>query len=258
MSMGSDGTFQSMFPFTNKPVYTITSIPMITLQIPPYNPGMITEPKYLHDAVNQTIWLNENRIIIPKMQSIIYSKEVLIFYVNRRIQRIQLRTYSNPLSFSQLPLTMSSFERLNSYPVNVQFDLTLGTTGEVYNLRSVVVVTETEIVQNGKSTNIITGCTGLLMRHRNLDAGLYDQEFNIYDPLGASLPMKHPNPDNDPQKNGYFTNKPISKIPAYPTISITETDNKSPPNFEELASKNGTIFIYAKSSGYNTAEVISI
>ena len=93
--------------------------------------------------------------MIPKEQSIIYSKEVLIFYVNRRIQRIQIRTFSNPLTFSQLPLTMSSFERLNAYPINVPDRMTLGRSEEIYHLRSVVAVTETHIRQGDKSTTLL-------------------------------------------------------------------------------------------------------
>ena len=75
-SSGMDqGVMQSAFPFVNQPVYTITSVPMITLQIPP-NTGNNNEaePKDLRSAINQTIWINEHKTIVPKEQQIIYSK----------------------------------------------------------------------------------------------------------------------------------------------------------------------------------------
>jgi hypothetical protein len=236
-------------PFVNQPVYTITSIPMITLQIPPYSPGTRHEPKDLRTATSQTIWINENKTIIPKEQSIIYSKEVLIFYVNRRFQSVQIRTFTNPLPFSQLPLTMSTFERLNSYPIDVPDRLTLGRSEETYQLRSVVTVTETTIKQGEKDTNIITGCNSLIMTHRNIDRAIFEPNYFIYDPFGASLPVR--NPDG----SGYFTNKPIAAIEPYITSDVDGIKN---PSFFDRASRAGTIFIYAKPTGYNPQQIITL
>ena len=190
--------------------------------------------------------------LFQKEQSIIYSKEVLIFYVNRRIQRINIRTYANPLTFSQLPLTMSSFEKLNGYTVNVQPRISLGRAEETYNLRSVVAVTETEIRQGEKSSDIITGCVGLLMKHRDFDTFKYDDEYYIYDPMGASIPVTHPD------GSGYFTNKPISHIEGFfnqPKEILRDVVN---PSFFNRAAKTGTIFIYAKPNGYDTKEIITL
>lgn len=243
---------QNAMPFNNQPVYTITSIPMITLQIPPFTEMGSVEPKDLRSSTSQTIWINENKTIVPKEQSIIYSKEVLIFYVNRRIQRIQIRTFSNPLTFSQLPLTMSSFERLNSYPVNVPDRLSLGRSEETYHLRSVVAVTETEIRQGEKTTNLITGCTGLIMTHRNFDRTIFEPRYYIYDPFSSSLPIKHPDME------GFMNNKPISFIEPIFTPPPETTGGIVNPSFFDRASRTGTIFIYAKPSGYSPQEVISL
>lgn len=239
------------FPFSNQPVYTVTSIPMITLQIPPYTEG--AEPKDLRTSTSQTIWINENKTIVPKEQSIIYSKEVLIFYVNRRIQRIQIRTFTNPLPFSQLPMTMSNFERLNKYPINVSPAITLGRSDETYLLRSVVTVNETEIKQGEKTTNIITGSSGLIMSHRNFDRNDFDSKYYLYDPFGASLPVRHPEQGQD----GYFTNKPISIIEPFYSIPDPTTGIPHNKSFFERATETGTIYIYAKSTGYDPRQIIS-
>jgi hypothetical protein len=246
-----------MFPFNVQPVYTITSIPMITLQIPPLTVG--AEPKDLRTATSQTIWINENKTIVPKEQSIIYSKEVLIFYVNRRIQRIQIRTYTNPLHFSQLPLTMSSFEKLNAYPINVPAAISLTNSEETYQLRSVVAVTQTEIRQGEKTTNIITGSTGLIMSPRNFTRGIFEPKYYLYDPFGASLPVRHPEAGSgDENYEGYFTNKPISFIEPVFTPDVSMTGGVHNPSFFDRASHNGTIYIYAKDSGYNPSQIIMI
>nr|WBF70783.1 hypothetical protein [Megavirus caiporensis] len=240
---------QGMTPFNNEPVYTITSIPMITLQLPPYTEN--AEPKDLRAATSQTIWINENKTIVPKEQSILYSKEILIFYVNRRIQRIQIKTFNNPLSFSQLPLTMSSFERLNSYPVNVPDRINLGRGEETYHLRSIVAVNETEINQGDRTTNIITGSTGLIMTHRNFEKSIYEPNYYLYDPFAASLPVRHPDGD------GYFNNKPISMIEPVFTPPPETTNGIVNPSFFDRASRTGTIYFYAKPQGYNPNESIS-
>lgn len=248
------GMGQSMLPFNNQPVYTITSIPMITMQIPPYKSDN-DEAKDLRDAFNQNIWINENKTIIPKQQEIIYSREVLIFYVNRRVQRIQIRTFSNPLTFSQLPLTMSSFERLNAYPIYAPEIISQDRSKERFELRSVVAVTETEIVQSGKSTSIITGCTGLIMQHRNIIKNIFESKYMLYDPLGASLPVKHPNFEQVDNQVGYITNKPISWLTPVFSETINGVKNQS---FHDRSCQAGTIYIYAKPSGYSNNEIISI
>lgn len=258
------GTAQGLLPFVSQPVYTITSIPMITLQIPPYQTDD-AQPIDLKSAINQTIWINENKTIVPKEQTIIYSKEVLIFYVNRRIQRIQIRTFANPLTFSQLPLTMSSFDRLNKYPLIVPDRISIrSSSDEAFELRSVVAVTETTIRQTGAETSIITGSVGLIATHRNPLQGTFEPNHLLYDPFGASLPVKHPLWGRDAEDagqccnprpyDGFVTNKPFSFINSY--ISPVIDGIEPSPSFYDRASKNGTIFIYAKPSGYKSNEVL--
>ena len=247
MNMGVGcGPGLGQFPFNNQPVYTVTSIPMITVCLPPYQ----ANPQPIDFRISQTIWINENKTIVPKEHSIIYSKEVLIFYVNRRVQSVQIKTFSNPLAFSQLPMTMSSFERLNSHEVNVLDRITLHRVEESYYLRSVVAVTETEIVQGQKTAKIITGCTGLIMSHRHPGHGVFEPKYYLYDPFGASLPIRHP------QDDGYITNKPISYIQPLYSPEIDEGTGYKNPSWIQRASQNGTIYIYAKDTGYSPYENI--
>lgn len=259
MAVGGDIN-QALAGFQNQPVYTITQIPMITLNIPPYQYGVSgeQEPKDIRAATSQTIWINENKMIIPKEQTIIYSNEVLIFYVNRRYHRINIKTLSNPIAFSQLPLTMSSFERLNSYPVHVPDRLSLKRAEETYHLRSVVSITETQIKQGNNMTNIITGNNALIMSHRNLDRGVFEPNYYLYDPFGASLPVRHPEAANDPTKDGYFTNKPISRIEPVFTAPPELTGGVENPSFFDRASRAGTIFIYQKPTQAVNQFVVSV
>lgn len=249
-SSGLDVSY-GVFPFSNQPMYTITSVSMITLRIPfkTENP----EPINLATALSQTLWVNEKNTIVPKEQSILHTKEVLIFYVNRRTQTVRLRTFTNPIPFSQTPLTMSNFETLNSYPINIPPALTLPGSNELYQLRSVVAVSETSIQQRETYTSIITGCTGLIISHTDPALGIYNTQHYIYDPVGASIPVRHP--EYQSGESGFIVNKPISLIdPVYTSVN-NGIENKS---FFERASTAGTIFIYAKPTGYNPSEIISI
>lgn len=246
----------SSYPFNSQPVYTITQIPMVTLQIPPYTLG--AEPKDIRTATTQTIWINENKTIVPKEQTIIYSKELIIFYVNRHIQRVQIRTFTNPIPFSQMPMSMSGFERLNPYPINVPAALTLAKSEEIYQLRSVVCVTQTEIQQGNTKTSIITGSTGLIMTHRDFNKSVFEPVYYLYDPWGASIPVRHPEIDSGKKDtDGYVLNKPISFIEPYFSVHNPETGINN-LSFFDRASTTGTVYIYAKASGYNPQEIISV
>jgi hypothetical protein len=238
---------QAVMPFNNQPVYTVTQLPMITFTIPPKRDDT-DEVKELKSATDQTVWMNDGQGIIPKEQSVIYSKEVLIFYVNRRVQRIQIKTFANPLTFSQLPLTMNNFELLNDYPINVPPRMNLKYAEEAYDLRSVVISTQTSIMQPGKQpTNVVTGSSGLILQHYSNSSNnkLYNPTHWLYDPLGASLPVKHEYNDSGV---GYFTNKPLSIIDAYFPSDGSGDNNHT---FFGKASTAGTIFIYAKASGFS-------
>lgn len=252
----SDGSFADVsytgYPFKNRPVYTITSIPMITLQIPPYTPG--DQPKDLRSATSQTLWINQGKTLVPKEHKIVYSKELLIFYVNRKIEQIQIKSYTQPIMFTRLPVSMSTtnrFQRVNTYPINIPPVMSLHKTDELYHLRSVVAINQFTINDNGQATNIATNSVGLIMKHRNFAERVYDTTYYLYDPIGASQPVVHPTDD------GWTTNKPITLLDPY----FSNTDDKTgitTYSWFDRAATTGTIYIYAKPSGYNPYQQISI
>lgn len=230
------------FPFNAQPIQVITNISMITYNIQDGANGMATGSD-LRSALNQTIWITEDKTIVPKQQNIITSREVLIFYVNRRVPRAQVKSYTSPMQFSQLPLAMNTFEKLNSTPVYIPDRLTLTSSNDTYLLRSVVAVKELAIKQGNNVNEIISGTVGLIMKHRNIDSSDFDTRFLLYDPYGASVPVR------TPDGTGYVTNKPISYIDEF-SFDQSDADKKN-VTFMERASRNGTVFIYAKGAGYN-------
>lgn len=249
---GLQGYGQNQMGFSNQPMATITTLPFITVQLTSGD-----EPVDLESGLSSYLWLTEKGNVTPKIQNIIHTREICIFYVNRRTQRTQIRTFANPLSFSQLPLTMSSSSKADTHPLNVnsEFRLKQG-KGEPYQLRSVVAITDTKIEpfrQGGVGREFyITGCVGLLMKHMDVTNGLYNDEYFRYDPVGASIPR--PLPNTSPTE--YVLNKPIHRIPATALDNLEEdADDTNRGGFFDIARSRGTIFIYAKPSGYSRENV---
>lgn len=242
--LGLNQMQQTGVPYVNKPVITITKIPMMVFQLPVKG---ILGGNGGNEAINiqqaasaQLIWINEKGALTPREQSVIHSREVMIFYANRRISRVNVRTLINPLIFSPTsPVSFSNFERINDHPVEIPDQIVLTNGGDPYDLRSVVAVTETNVkpcsAATGIGNSLITGCIGLiktLPSHPISTTGAL-----AYDPFGASIPI--------PAGGGFTLDKPFTSIHMY----IPPHAPGSSQTFTEIASKRGTIFIYARPCG---------
>ena len=152
----------------------VTKLPMITVRIPVsfagnVNPGAVNQvPVNLVAANTQAQWYIENKMIVPKNQSVLNSTNVIFYYVPRRYHHI---TYANTaFNFTQLPKTVTGFEKLNNYPVDVAPTVPVG--GDNYVLRSVVFV-DTAAQPNGDQM-IVGSSTGIFCPVTN--------GYHLYDP----------------------------------------------------------------------------
>jgi hypothetical protein len=216
---------------TGDPVMTkVTSIPMITLRLPLDLQGRNTSI-HLNSALDQYHWFFENNTIVPKATSIIFSKGVIIFYVNRRFQTINLGRLMTPHQFTSLPLTISSFEKLNDSIVN--YDNVINIADDEYQLRSVVFVERTKVGDE----SVITGATTGIRRHIDSAAQVYHETCLHYDPLKAGMTFVRPGV-------GPMFDAPITVIPPEaPLGGANGVDS-----FCERARRCGTIFIYQKTT----------
>lgn len=210
----------------------ITRIPMITLRLP-LSLGTNNRSISLEDALNQPQWFVENKLIVPKSLSIIHSHEVLFFYVGRRYQHVNLSRLNIPYNFTNLPMTVTGWESLNEFPVNVPHSLNI--MHDTYVLKSVVTVEKTR-VPGGR--NLITGSSAVIMRPRDILQGRYSDVSYLYDPQGAGIMI--------PQGQApgtYERNRPIVWIPTE-TQYAAQAD--SIESAEHRARLRGTIFMYQK------------
>ena len=94
---------------TSAGLVKISTISMITLRIPLRNVPNAPATS-LEDSLTQPQWYIENKMLVPKSQNILYSKEILIFYVNRRFKTVNITNINAPFNFTYLPQSIAGWE----------------------------------------------------------------------------------------------------------------------------------------------------
>lgn len=209
----------------------VTTIPMINLRLPRSNgsaPNTIATIS-LADSLNQPQWFIEGKALVPKSQTIVHSRDVLFFYVDRRYKAFNYASLSKPYVFTGLPPTLSGLDSLNEMSVTVSMDMPVGE--DTFELRSVVFIEVTNIGEkNGK---VITGCSTGVVVPSDQEKGNFTTQFILYDPVGAGF--THVLADG--RQVGYG---PVSGLRK---IGLGATEERA---FFPLAERRGTIFMYVK------------
>lgn len=203
-----------------KPV--VTYVPMINLKLP-YNVND-SSPVELQDALEQTQLLLENGVVVPKHTSLIYSRDVLFFYVDRRANIIYNNQQFPSFVFNKIPTAVAGFERLNQRPVN--FDPIIRIRNDEYRLRSVVV---SEVNDLANERDLVIGSSALFMIHQDFTQNIFQDEFFIYDPYSVVKPALI---NNTVQKYN-----PIEMIGG-----VGLSDNEL--GFMDIARTRGIVFMY--------------
>ena len=223
-------------PYVHNVVPVVTSLPMVNLRLP--SAIHDNTPVDLEDSLQQSQWFMEKGLIVPKNQSLIYSRGVLIFYVDRRSHMLRVGDV-HPFNFNSLPAAIAGFERLNDRLVNFKTEFKI--REDTYQLRSVVLCETNSKIAPAKQ--MIIGSSTLVLIHP--DAGAVPprtiQEALKYDPLGVRDSFMTP--------SGPGYNAPVT------TIDMMRLDGKENENFMDLASTKGTIFIYELSTDASSGKV---
>lgn len=247
------------YGYTARPAPTLTEIAMINIQLPPPTPtvelGLLAPAAGGGSSMSggaipvdlqthQTLWIYESdtKQSVPKEQSVIGSNGILVFHVNRQAPVVNIQGHVNPFAFNQLPLTTgATLQTFNKHEVNVAPVISIGPSNDIFTLKSVVAVTDTNISTGGLTKSIITGSIGLLIDN-DLDGVASGTRYLRYDPFGASQPVLVP-PSATSTTSGYVLNDPISAMPSH--FSADKT-----PSWFDTAQKNGTIYIYVPHKPY--------
>ncbi len=210
-------------PLTAAGIQSLTTVPMITLRLP-INVTGSTYAVDLEEAMTQPQWFVENKMIVPKQQSIMFSREILLFQIGRRFQSINIARMQSPFNFTSLPMTVSGYETLNKTVVN--FKPTMHILGDDYILRSVLLVDDAPS-QGG----LIVGTSAVVSPR---EYGGYGAPRFLYDPVGAGV--KH-------LSGGEYkyVNAPVVEIPNEPSLGDDGVED-----FMSRANTRGTVFMYEK------------
>jgi hypothetical protein len=200
----------------------VTSLPYVTLRLP-YTTND-SEPVHLNDALEQPQWFLEGGKILPKNQSIIYSRGVLIFYVNRRMNSINVGKLTEPYNFNRLPITIAGVERINTRPVH--FDHHITVRDETFFLRSVVGIDTSDRLED-----TAIGSFAMFSKDISTTGLVNNEELYYYNPRRAA----------EVYDDGASMSRsaPVTKIDR----SAGLYDNNS-ITFDNYCRKYGSVFIY--------------
>ena len=202
----------------------VTTVPMINLRLPLNLQD--NSPVQLDNALAQQQFFLEGNHVVPKHTDLIYSRGVLIFYVDRRASMVRVHNHA-PFNLGRFPQALAGFERLNDRVVDYSPTITI--RGDQYNLRSVVI---SEVNKNIPNQSVVVGSSTAVMIHADPVNGKAGNEYFHYDPYGVV---------DFHQKAGApagFHNKPVTQIHGTPGVGQIGY------SFQEMASERGTIFIY--------------
>jgi hypothetical protein len=133
-------------PVSSLAMTQVTTIPIINIRLPldihsgkgpnftgPTAPG----PVDLQTQLNSPDWYVENKMIVPKTKSVIFTRDIAVFYVNRRYNQINFARLTSPYALQTLPTASTGFERVNETVVELS-DISIG--GALFQVASIVCV----------------------------------------------------------------------------------------------------------------------
>jgi hypothetical protein len=203
---------------------TYVNTPICNLRLPSnlYGGAPAGTTIRLESALSNSGVFIENKMLVPKNTSVIHSRQVVFFYVNRRYQS-PLANVDMGFRYMSVPGTMSALTNINTTPLEIPYDLTIG--HDRFQLTSVVVLNP--LIEG----QLATGCSSIVIAQADKDGARTRKSFYYYNPLGAGILYE------DKTSGKYVRNTPITLMPE-------RSLGKERPGFNERAREYGTIFVY--------------
>jgi hypothetical protein len=200
-----------------------TNIPICNIRLPqaPLNGGTKHPAINLDSALTQADWYIENKMVVPKNKSVIHSRNIIFFYVNRRYQSVNFANVDMAFRYMAIPGSFTGINNLNTTELNFSPTITIG--NDQFKLTSVVVLNK---LLNGQ---VSAGCSSMIVSEPNPAAGITKTYYWYYNPIEASVMSNI--------GGVYKRQPPIGRIPEHEVPNVT-------PGFYELARQFGTIFVY--------------
>ncbi len=154
-------------PYSQNVRPTVTSIPMINVRLSNFGSvaasaaasasGRPAPGNLLSAALTQTNQFLEGNSIVNRHTSVMYSREVLVFYVDRRSY---VYTAGNTITnMARLPTSVAGFERINEIAITLEERIKVG--AEDFTLISAVVADVNKSLDQ-EGTNFVIGSDAIL------------------------------------------------------------------------------------------------
>ena len=254
--------------FTKPAITQVTTIPLVTFRLPhkslikddqlklqmgPFKEGKASLT--LSDALQQSEWFVEGRLLVPKSRSLLYSKGVLVFNIVRRYHQLKVGRVNLPYTFNHLPMTVSGLEALNTVPVKTNVGekasncclSDVGYLEEKFTLVTAVVPC-TQKIEHRDHTGSTSG-QDFVTRVKTLVFDLeVDQDKKVLDPKGDD--QVHVYDPQDPNLHGVVRNDGHGASP-WSKQSVTDTFNSQPVTGKPHIPTEATILVFMKTGRKN-------
>jgi len=213
---------------------TFVNIPIVNIKLPIDLIGNARHQINLVRALSQTDNFIENRMIVPKNKSVIYSNEVAFFYANRRYPSINFNHLNVRMRNVHLPTSFLNTTSINNTMLVFEPRFRIGR--DLFDLRSVVMLQRPPI----SGINVIAGCTAAIAVPSTSPTiagfGFQGNLYAHYNPQLASMQIFDPNATGT---TNYVANTPVTYIDEY-------QNDPAKVGFRNEAQERGTIFFYTK------------
>jgi len=203
-------------PLSNLATTHITTIPMLSYRVSP------TDRRGNNYSLNHALYQRQlyihKRQLTVKTQHVMYCRDILVIYVHRRFQTVNLSKLARPYELLKLPVTVSAYEKLHVAKVDFGFTLNVNNI-QRFDIKSIVVV---ELSPHDNS--MIIGCSALV-KVGNPDTASNSNSVLYYNPLDLNI--------SEDNKHVYPLRYTDLRVP-----------NSNGRDFYNVGSKQGTLFIY--------------
>ena len=226
-------------PYSQNMRPTVTSIPMINVRLSNFGaaataaavsagiPGVRAVSNALSAALSQTNQFLEGNAVVNRHTSVMFSREVLIFYVDRRSYVYTAGTTATNLA--RLPTSIAGFERINDIPLNWEPTISINYAKD----------------DSGKSLDTFEFCSAVIA---DVNSSI-DPTIGGNYVVGSSTIIKNPQRGTAPvwEWYHYTPNTCIARDStgsgSMPIIPI-DFDDTPDPGVKTLVTKRGIILIY--------------
>jgi hypothetical protein len=192
----------------------------------------------LSAALSQTNQFLEGNAVVNRHTSVMFSREVLVFYVDRRSYVYTAGTTLTNLA--RLPTSIAGFERINDIALQFEPTITInyakdesGAPTDAFNFCSAVVADVNTSVDPSVGGNYVVGSSAI-----------------VFNPNGSS---------SDPNHFDYYHYTPntcITRNSTFPVVPIDFDDDPAndKPGVQTLVSKRAVILVYTN-PGYKDTPI---